>query len=136
MSPSNPSPSGPPKPVTLANPPFFSRHDYQQLGGLTFDEKVRQLRGILEAVKASRGPADIAKYGVFTWIERQGPAGEQLFIGQAGPRAMAYPTVTVIMPSGAVYAMFHSGLTGTDTSRVPPVYRYDLAMGNAQLVVS
>jgi hypothetical protein len=137
MSAGNPSPQGSPKPVTLANPPFLSGKDYAQLGGLTFAEKVDQMRAILQAVKDSRTPADIAKYGDFLWIERFGPGGEVLFVGQGGPgAAMNFPTVTIIMTTGEVYRMFIRGLTGTDPTRTPPVYLYDLQQGNAQLMVT
>ena len=138
MSTGNPNPQGPPKPVTLANPPFLSGKDFAQLAGLTFAEKVDQMRAILQAVKDSRSPADIAKYGDFLWIERFGPAGEVLFVGQGGPgAAMNFPTITVIVPqSGAVYRMFMTGLTGTDNTKTPPVYLYDLQKGKAQLMVN
>lgn len=49
MSPGKPNPHGTPKPVTLANPPFLSGKDYTQLAGRTFDEKVAQMRAILQA---------------------------------------------------------------------------------------
>ncbi|HEY7330466.1 MAG TPA: hypothetical protein VH592_22690 [Gemmataceae bacterium] len=134
----NPNPQGTPKPETLANPPFLSGKDYAQLAGLTFAEKVDQMRGILQAVKDSRTPADIARYGDFLWIERVGPSGEVLFVGQGGPgAAMNYPTITIIMPrTGEVYRMFVSGLTGIDQTKTPPVYLYDLQKGKAQLMVS
>jgi hypothetical protein len=136
MSAGNPNPPVSPKPVTLANPPFLSGKDYAQLAGLTFAEKVDQMRAILQAVKDSRTPAEIAKYGDFLWIERLGPSGEVLFVGQGGPgAAMNFPTVTIIMPQGEVYRMFMLGLTGTDTTRTPPVYLYDLQKGKAQLMV-
>lgn len=138
MSTGNPNPQGPPKPVTLANPPFLSGKDYAQLAGLTVAEKVDQMRAVLQAVKDSRKPADIAKYGDFLWIERFGPRGEMLFIGQGGPgAAMNYPTITIIMQqTGEVYRMFMSGLTGVDRTVSPPLYLYDLQKGKAQLVVS
>jgi hypothetical protein len=124
--------------VTLANPPFLSGKDYAQLAGLTFAGKVDQMRAILQAVRDSRTPADIAKYGDFLWIERFGPGGEVLFIGQGAPgAAMNFATITIIMPqTGEVYRMFLLGLTGTDNTRTPPVYLYDLGLGNAQLMVS
>jgi hypothetical protein len=124
--------------VTLANPPFLSGKDYAQLAGLAFAEKVDQMRAILQAVRDSRTPADVAKYGDFLWIERPGPGGEVLFIGQGGPgAAMTVPTITIIMPqTGEVYRMFMRGLTGTDNTKTPPVYLYDLRQGKAQLMVS
>lgn len=138
MSTGNPNQQGPPKPVTLANPPFLSGKDYAQLAGLTFAEKVEQMRAILQAVRDSRTPADIAKYGDFLWIERFGPRGEVLFVGQGGPgAAMNFPTITIIMPqTGEVYRMFMSGLTGIDKTTTPPIYLYDLQKGKAQLMVS
>lgn len=138
MYPSNPNPQGTPRPVTLANPPFLSGKDYAQLAGLTFAEKVSQMRAILQAVRDSRTPADLAKYGDFLWIERFGPAGEVLFVGQGGPgAAMTFPTITVIVPpTGEVYRMFMIGLTGTDNTKTPPVYLYDLQKGKAQFMVS
>jgi hypothetical protein len=51
--------------VTLANPPFLFGKDYTQLAGLTFAEKVDQTRAILQAVRDSRTPGDVAKYGDF-----------------------------------------------------------------------
>ncbi|HTU93348.1 MAG TPA: hypothetical protein VMF69_24925 [Gemmataceae bacterium] len=138
MSTGNPNSQGSPKPVTLANPPFLSGKDYAQLAGLTFAEKVDQMRAILQAVRDSRTPADIAKYGDFLWIERFGPGGEVLFVGQAGPgSSMNFPTITLIMPqTGEVYRMFMSGLTGIDKTTTPPIYLYDLQKGKAQLMVS
>jgi hypothetical protein len=138
MSTGNPNPQGTPKPVTLANLPFLSGKDYAQLAGLMFAEKVDQMRAILQAVKDSRTPADIARYGDFLWIERSGPSGEVLFVGQGGPgAAMNFPTITIIMPqTGEVYRMFVSGLTGIDKTKTPPVYLYDLRKGKAQLMVS
>lgn len=138
MFPGNPNPPRPPRPVTLANPPFLSGKDYAQLAGLTFAEKVEQMRAILQAVRDSRTPADIAQYGDFLWIERFGPSGEVLFIGQGGPgAAMNFPTITIIMPrTGEVYRMFMSGLTGIDKTKTPPAYLYDLGKGKAQLMVS
>jgi hypothetical protein len=138
MSQGAPHPPGPPRPVTLANPPFLSGKDYAQLAGLSFADKVEQMRAILQAVKDSRSPADVARYGDFLWIERPGPQGEVLFVGLGGPgAAMRFPTITVILPqTGEVYRMFMSGLTGADTTKAPPVYLYDLQKGNAQLIVS
>lgn len=138
MFPGNPNRQGPPKPVTLANPPFLSGKDYAQLAGLTFAEKVEQMRAILQAVRDSRTPADITQYGDFLWIERFGPSGEMLFVGQGGPgAAMNFPTVTIIMPqTGEIYRMFMSGLTGIDKTKTPSVYLYDLQKGKAQLMVS
>lgn len=137
MSTGSPTPQGTPRPVTLANPPFLSGRDYGQLAGLTFAEKVVQMRAVLQAVKDSRTPADIARYGDFVWIERFGPAGEVLFVGQGGPgAAMNFPTITIIVPTGEVYRMFMVGLMGTDTTKTPPVYLYDLQNGKAQLMVT
>lgn len=133
-----PNRQGPPKPVSLANPPFLSGKDYAQLAGLTFAEKVEQMRAILQAVKDSRTPADITKYGDFLWIERFGPGGEVLFVGQGGPgSAMNFPTITIIVPqTGEVYRMFMSGLTGINATAMPPIYLYDLQRGKAQLMIS
>lgn len=112
---SQPNLGGAPRPVTLANPPFLSGKDYAQLAGLSFNEKLDQMRAILQAVKDSRTPADIAKYGQFTWIERCGSGGEMLFLGQGGPgAAMKFPTITIILTTGEVYRMFMRGLTGLD----------------------
>ena len=138
MSTGNPNPQRSPKPVTLANPPFLSGRDYAQLAGLSFADKVAQMQAILQAVRDSRTPADIARYGDFLWIERPGPTGEVLFIGQGGPgAAMNYPTITIFLPwSGEVYRMYMSGLAGVDHSQSPPVYLYSLQNGKAQLMVS
>jgi hypothetical protein len=138
MSPGSPNPLPSPRPVTLANPPFLSGKDYAQLAGLTFTEKVDQMRAILQAVRDSRTPADIVKYGDFLWIERFGPYGEVLFVGQGGPgAAMNFPTITILLPqTGEVYRMFMTGLTGVDNTKRPPVYLYDLQKGKAQRMVS
>jgi hypothetical protein len=137
MSQGTPNPGGSPRPVTLANPPFLSGKDHAQLAGLSFADKVDQMRAVLQAVKDSRTPADLAKYGQFTWVERFGLSGEVLFLGQGGPgAAMNYPTSTIISTTGEVYRMFMSGLTGTDNTKAPPVYLYDLQLGKAQLMVS
>jgi len=133
----NPLNQGPtPKPVTLSNPPFLTAADYQQLIGLFFADKVVQMRGILTAVAASRTPADRAKYGDFLWVEGVGPGLEVLFIGQGGPAAMNYPTVTIIARNGEVYRMKHGGITNSDLTKIPKEYTYDLVLGNAQLMVS
>jgi hypothetical protein len=51
MNPTNRGPT--PNPVTVSNPPFLSAADYQQLSGLSFADKVVQMRGILTAVAVS-----------------------------------------------------------------------------------
>lgn len=69
-------------------------------------------------------------------VEGAGPCLEVLFIGQGGPGATNYPTVTIIGRNGEVYRMKQARITNSDLTKIPKEYSYDLALGNAQLMVS
>lgn len=70
------------------------------------------------------------------WVEGVGPNLEVLFIGQSGPTAMLYPTISIIRRNGEVYRMVRAGITNSDLTKTPHEYDYDLALGQAQLMVS
>jgi hypothetical protein len=132
----NPHPQGTPRPVSLANPGAVSAADYGQLKGLSFAEKVQQMRGILQEAKATRTQQQLKQSGPFLWSEGVGQRGEMLFIGAGFPAITRFPTVIVIMTTGEVYRMQPSGLRGVVSQGPPTVVDYDLNLGNAQLMVS
>ncbi len=130
-----PNAHGAPKPVALANPGVLSAADYGQLKGLTVDEKIQQMRAILEEVRATRTPQQIAQFGQFIWEEADGPSGEAIFIG-AAPLSFKRPTVIIIGTDGKVHRMLAAGLTGLISQGPPKIVDFDLNKGMAQLMVS
>ncbi len=120
----------------LANPGFLSATDFTQLQGLTFDEKVRGMRAILNEVKQSRTPQQIAQFGSFRWQEMGGPTGEVIFMGQAAPGTTTRPTVVMISRDGRVYRMRRAGITNTVSVGPPRIVDIDLHLGNAQLMAT
>ena len=120
----------------LATPGLLSAADYAQLSGLTFDQKVRQMRAILAEVRATRTPQQLIRFGPFTWEEALGPSAEAVFIGQGAPATTRRPTVIVIMRNGEVFRMLPTGLTGVVSQGPPKEVSYDLQLGQAQLMVT
>jgi hypothetical protein len=120
----------------LANPGFLSAADFAQLQGLAFDEKVRLMRSILNDVRRTRTPQQIAQFGTFTWQEMSGPKAEVIFMGQGAPATTTRPTVAVIFRDGRVYRMLPAGITNTISVGPPRMVDIDLQLGNAQLMVS
>jgi hypothetical protein len=119
----------------LANPGFLSAADFAQVQGLAFDEKVRVMRALLNEVRQTRTPQQIAQLGTFAWQEMGGPAGEVIFTGQGVPAATTRPTVVVVRRDGRVYRMLPTGITNTIAIGPPRMVDIDLAMGAAQLMV-
>lgn len=118
------------------NPGFLSAADFGQLQGLAFDEKVRLMRAILNEVRQSRTPQQIAQFGRFTWQEMVGSTGEVVFLGQGAPTSTTRPTAVVICRDGRVYRMLPTGITNTISAGPPRMVDIDLQLGNAQLMVS
>jgi hypothetical protein len=122
--------------VSIAAPGVLSAADYAQLAGLSFADKVRQMRAFLNEVKATRTPQQVAQLGPFRWQEAIGQSGEVLFIGQGAPRTTNRPTVIVIKGhNGEVYRMLPAGLKGVISQGPPRVIDFDLNAGQAQLMV-
>jgi hypothetical protein len=120
----------------LANPGFLSAADFGQLQGLTFDEKVRRMRAILNEGRQTRTPQQVAQLGMFTWQEMSGSKAEVIFMGQGAPATTVRPTVVVIPRDGRVYRMWPAGITNTIAVGPPRMVDIDLQLGNAQLMVS
>jgi hypothetical protein len=68
-------------------------------------------------------------------VEGVGPGAEVLFIGQGTPGTNYY-SVTIIMRNGQVRRTKPTGITGSDLSKIPKEYTFDLQLGNGQLMVS
>ena len=130
-----PDPRLPAKPVELANPGRLSAADYAQLEGLSFGDKVRQMRAILNRAIATRSPQQVEQLGPFRFQEMLGPNGEEIFMGQGAPATTTVPTVTVITPQGQTYRMRPLGVTGVASPGPPLMVSYDLQLGNAELMV-
>jgi hypothetical protein len=94
------------------------------------------MRAILNEVRQTRTPQQIAQFGRFAWQEMGGSKGEVIFMGQGGPATTTRPTVVVVFRDGRVYQMLPLGIRNTVSVGPPRIVDIDLQLGNAQLMVS
>lgn len=94
------------------------------------------MRDILNEVRGTRTPQQVAQFGGFTWQEMGGPTGEVVFMGQGAPATTARPTVVVVFRDGRVYRMLPTGITNTISVGPPRTVDIDLRLRNAQLMAT
>jgi hypothetical protein len=97
--------------MALVVPGELSDADYQQLAGMSVQNKISRMRAILTEVAATRTTQQLAAIGPFKFVEGIGTNGEHLFIGSAPPSLQRH-TVIVIGSNGEVHKMWPSGLNG------------------------